>query len=204
MGKYGYNAPEVYRREMEVYASNVDVWSLGCILLELCLDRKPSLTGHDLPRREAEFELPEYLAEAANVFNKWICDMLNPLHERRPSAYDLGARFSELRCLVTVTTAQLEECWASHKHQFLDSIYLLGTEMPPQHVKTPRLETVLTTGTDPYEVSSIIDHRKRILTSRNLLLGPENPYTTWSKTSSRGPNTTPAFHMTLTNLLPSY
>lgn len=98
--------------------------------------------------------------------------MLNPLHERRPSVYDLGARFSELLCLVTVSTAQLEECWASHKHQLLDSIYLLGTEMPPQHVKTPRLETILTTGYYPYEISSIIDRRKRILES-----------TIWSKTS---------------------
>jgi hypothetical protein len=108
--------------------------------------------------------------------------MLNPNYERRPSVNTLGTRFSELLSLVTDPTPQLQETWKSQKTHFLDPVCQLGTEVPPQFLGTPRLESILASSTSD-EVPNIIARRERIVETITLLLGPDNPYSIWGKTS---------------------
>ena len=94
----------------------------------------------------------------------------------------LGTRFSELLSLVTVPTPELQETRKGHKTHFLEPFSLLGTEVPPRFLGNPRLESVLaSSGSD--EVPNIIARRERIVETRTLVLGPDNPYTIWVKTS---------------------
>jgi serine/threonine protein kinase len=88
-GKPGYRAPELLREDESAYNKQVDIWSLGCILYELCTGEKAFKSDWDgyefaLLRKSGENVLPALFSEHSDQIVSIFLQMLEFDYRRRP------------------------------------------------------------------------------------------------------------------------
>lgn len=93
-GKSGYRAPELLSESNSWYNKKADIWSLGCIIYELCVGRKAFHNDNaTLQFRSANSLVPITVSDVdtnvCEIFHNIIGDMLNPNPEYRPSSTTL-------------------------------------------------------------------------------------------------------------------
>ena len=171
-GTYGYRAPELLQEHMR-FSKEADVWSLGCILYELCTSTRAFV--NDFAVRE--FESPEKLSIKFvdglgekfknTVQGQWINQMLQRDYGKRPTVEFLATQFSGLvssvipKATVNVSISEM-----------------LGTDGPlPSSI--PPWEEIFVPGSFQKQ-SALFDRYHRIFVTRSMLLGVEHPSLLWS------------------------
>lgn len=98
-----YMSPEIWQNK--VYDSSCDIWSLGCMIYELCALRPPFL-GNDLPglkRSILSGRYPPISTKYSSELQKVIGQMLNLNPRQRPTAGDF-LKLKELRGYLHLDT----------------------------------------------------------------------------------------------------
>lgn len=90
-GKPGYRAPELVLDPKQTYNKKVDIWSLGCILFELCTGRMPFASDGAVllfaqQRAELVITLPDVAEPERAYLVALISRTLHPSPKRRPSS----------------------------------------------------------------------------------------------------------------------
>ncbi|XP_017282672.1 serine/threonine-protein kinase TAO1-A-like [Kryptolebias marmoratus] len=105
-----YLAPEVFSEG--TYDAKSDIWSVGCILYELCTKEQAfsaKTVDKLIPKiiRGASPALPE--DKFSLEFNSLLSDLLNKDPQERPTASEILAHPIVVRCLVTKSKTSMEE-----------------------------------------------------------------------------------------------
>ena len=101
-GKPCYRAPELVRDfGLGVgFSRKVDIWSLGCILFELCVGYKAfnhDFDTYDFATGRKNLEITIHTFDhRAELYEKLIRQMLSPHYESRPSIKEICAGFSDI------------------------------------------------------------------------------------------------------------
>jgi tetratricopeptide (TPR) repeat protein len=126
----------------------VDIWSLGCILFEMCSgDRafENDYTVFHFRVSSLKFTkpIPEWHdSRSAPIFTRWISEMLEMKPEKRPSAESLGNRLDELFDAVMCPSPNQD---SGDPGFFVDPRNILGTSLPSSHGGF-RWERIFTSG----------------------------------------------------------
>ena len=191
-GKAGYRAAELVLDGKKTFNKKTDIWSLGCILHDLCLGRKAFPTDvaayeYSRIKQKLAIEFPPSLEGTAEVvLESWIHDMIDWDSTRRPPPEALEKRFSKLLLAVISppVSTQLRATWA-HTN-FLLPENLLSTDSPSnnQAMMTqtpPRWEHVLFQGYPHSHNIETLARARQIALARERLLGETHAQTVHSK-----------------------
>ena len=192
-GKEGYRAPELVRDRNKTFNKKTDIWSLGCILYDLCVGKKAFPTDvaaydYSLQKEKLAFEFPGSFAGAPEfVFATWIREMIDWDSARRPTPEALGKEFWRLLYLVidpSLVSATLRNTWANTDLLLTEN--LLSTDSPSDNLAMmkqipPRWEHVLFQG-DPHSHNiETLERAKQVAVAREKLLGESHPKSIHSK-----------------------
>ena len=155
-----------------------DIWSLGCILFEVCSGRNVFQYGY-IPSEFVALE-PEELVfgdwigdDARPTFKTWIFDMVRGQYSERPSVGTLGERFNELFSLITNLPLPPETSI------LLDPQHHIGTDTFCQR-SSPRIESVLPPLGFYNDYLALGETLNGFVTARKLFLGVSHRRTVWS------------------------
>lgn len=100
-GTTGYRAPELLSESNLSFNKMVDIWSLGCILYELCVGKKAfenDWATHEfsLQRELKTVSIPNFNGHICHRLEQLISETLHHTPQSRPSAISLKDRFSEV------------------------------------------------------------------------------------------------------------
>ena len=131
-GKPCYRAPELVRDFGLGVGFNrkVDIWSLGCILFELCIGHKAfnhDFDTDDFATGKKNLEIVIHTFDnRAELYEKMIRQMLNPQYDNRPSIKEICTCFNDIvkRLDVERRDGELDE------EDFIKSENMLGTAIP--------------------------------------------------------------------------
>jgi len=131
-GKPCYRAPELVRDfGLGVgFSRKVDIWSLGCILFELCIGYKAfnhDFDTDDFATGKKNLEIAIHTFDhRAELYEKLIRQMLSPQYDSRPSNKEICASFS-----VIVKSLDVERGDGGlDDEDFIKSENKLGTVVP--------------------------------------------------------------------------
>lgn len=101
-GKPGYRAPELVLDPKQTYNKKVDIWSLGCILFEMCTGKKAFVSDGavlEFSRRSRKFDvtLPEIGEPENTCLVALIRRTLESSPKKRPSALLVQRTVQEIR-----------------------------------------------------------------------------------------------------------
>ena len=105
-GKECYRAAELVREGKKTFNKKTDIWSLGCILHDLCVGKRAFATDvaawdYSLKKEPLKIKFSPSLEGAAEiVLELWIREMIDWDPTRRPTPEALGKRFWQLLFLV--------------------------------------------------------------------------------------------------------
>ena len=122
-----YMSPEIWQNK--IYDKSCDIWSLGCMIYELCALRPPFL-GNDLPglkRSVLSGRYPQIGNKYSSDLQKVIAQMLTLIPRDRPSAADL-LRSKEIKSRI-----HLDNDTAIPTHR--EEKNLLGTIAVPRNMR---------------------------------------------------------------------
>jgi tetratricopeptide (TPR) repeat protein len=187
-GRACYRAPELIRDTGSGYNKKVDIWSLGCILFELCVRKKAFKDDFDTFQFAASkkvfvTEFPSWFEQSAKErYGSLIQQMLNPDHEKRPSIEALCESHSGFISLISGRSG--DEIRAKLKEDLLlRGKYLLGTDVPSEEsLRSVRWDKGLPGGTLETGVQQV-ERWERLIEAREMILGPEHPNTIWGMIS---------------------
>ena len=175
-GTHGYRAPELLREHLG-YSKRADIWSLGCILHELCTGKPAFLNDFAIFdfRSPVDLSIPFLEGLSADFKNAvrslWLNPMLQRDHQKRPSAKEL---IDHLAAVMTTFVPSI----AGKVFVFVAEVDMIGTD-GPLLLATPRWDDLFLPG--GFEQHTAMFQRyRRISATRNLLLGPEHPASLWS------------------------
>ena len=164
-----------------------DVWSLGCILFEICYARPRFRDIHDVRHfAESNHHDPDINFtnnEVADVLRKWIISMLTVDCSLRPNVQQLGQRFNELITIITPFRAEIPlDC----EMKYINPKFSISTDIPPDPVTRGTFESLHRENLFPVQVPKYRKRRlrraKQILAARTELLGAQHLLTVWSMT----------------------
>ena len=186
-GKPKYRAPELLREGRKTFNKKTDVWSLGCILHDLCVGKSAFLTDiavFEYASRKKPLEIifpPAFLGAADIIFGMWICEMIDWDPSRRPTLEALGKRFWQFLYLVITPSPISRTTYANT--DLLLSENLLGTDSPNAMTKQipPKWEHVLFQGHPHSHNIATLERAKQIAAAREKLLGESHSQTIHSK-----------------------
>jgi len=178
----GYTAPERIDPLRQLHAVSFgksDIWSFGCILFYFYYGI-PLFADLDEVKQFVKLEQDIVMEplqgqrENRPLFN-WINCILRIDYESRPTARQRGQRFHEL---LAIATPSVEES----SFDYLDSNYLLGTDIPPNPVcygtfEGLRREDLFRPNSPKHRLKK---RAEQVLEAREVLLGPEHALTVWS------------------------
>ena len=174
-----YMAPELLNEKSE-FGMPSDIWSLGCILFEVCAGRKAFRNGY-VPRGFVALEPEEFVFGywigdyARPTFKNWVIGMLCGRYSNRPSISTLGERFHELLSLVTNLPLPRE------KSILLKPQYHIGTDIfCRRDPNSLRIESVLPPLGCYDDYLALGESLNGSVKARKLLLGNSHPKTVWS------------------------
>jgi tetratricopeptide (TPR) repeat protein len=175
-GTFGYRAPELLREELG-YSKKTDIWSLGCIIYELCT-RKPAFVNDfvvrefgsptDINIRFLDGTSPEF---RDTIRSTWLNNMLQRDHDNRPSIQFFADNFGALMASVIPNVVKPSDSWMSSHN-------VIATEGP---VSSGILswEDVFVPGTHEQHKATMA-RCERIRTTRDRLLGADHHVSHWS------------------------
>lgn len=188
-GRASYRAPEIIRDTGSGYNKKVDIWSLGCILYELCVGKKAFKDDFDTfqfaaSKKEFAIEFPSWFdQDAAEQYGPLIREMLHPEYERRPSIEKLSKSFSKLIPLISIQTGDEIQAQLEDEYFFLQSKYLLGTDvLSKEALQYVRWDKGLPGGILERNIQSM-QRWKRLVEVRKVILGNEHINTIWAMIS---------------------
>ena len=185
-GRACYMAPELIRDTAFGFNKKVDIWSLGCILFELCIGQKAfknDFAVFQFASSEKQFlcEFPGWFKpDFAKRFRILIQKMLDPEHENRPS---INALCEDCKGLISGIICrdvnQLTHEMGKDKF-FIQSENMLGTDVPTQEgFHSIRWEMGLP-GFNSQARTAYVTRFMNIVEARKFLLGTAHPNTIWS------------------------
>ena len=168
------------------YNKKVDVWSLGCILFELCIGKKAfrdDFATFQFATTGMEFvtEFPSWFDQSATEqYGLLIREMLHPDHERRPSIEELSRSYSRFVSLVSRRTWDEIPVETKDDDFFIKSKYLLGTDIPSDEaLHCVRWDKGMPGSTREMNAPQLA-RWKQVINARRTILGADHPNTTWS------------------------
>ena len=187
-GKQGYRAPELLQENDAKYTKKVDVWSIGCILSELCIGKRTfnsdwSVMKFVLSTNRSFGLRPTWIPSGQpwEILDSWIKEMLEPDYQLRPSVDALCTKLAGLIALVADPP----------DHQYFPLIvkeqptlllqagYLLGCDLPMQQ-EVPQWEDLFEPGSFGSH-SGLVERYKTVLNARKIILGSKHQMTRWSE-----------------------
>ena len=192
-GTEGYRAPELLVPDHKTFNTKTDIWSLGCILHDLCVGRRGFQTdlaawNYSLKMEKLAIEFPGSFAGAPEfVFATWIRQMIDWDSTRRPTPEALGKEFWRLLYLVidpSLVSATLRNTWANTDLLLTEN--LLSTDSPSDNLAMmkqipPRWEHVLFQGDPHWHNIETLERAKQVAVAREKLLGESHPKSIHSK-----------------------
>lgn len=190
-GKDGYRAPELVRQGKKTFNKKTDIWSLGCILHDLCVGKSPfpnDVAAYDYFLRKEPLEItfpPSLQGTAEIVLEPWIRDMIDWDSTRRPTPEALGKRLSRLFLAITPSPvcSILRTAWTNTDLLLPEN--LLSTDCPSNNQAMtkqtpPRWEHVLFQGFPHSHNIETLERAKRVALTREKLLGESHAQTVHS------------------------
>lgn len=190
-GTGGYRAPELMN-DSPTFGKKSDIWSLGCILYELCFGDKAFKHDHDvlnyaLVKQPLTLKFLPSLEEASSVLLSWLQEMLHWNFQDRPTASGSGRHFAKLLSLTTKIPLKVQADW--EESDLLNTKNLLGTDLPIKraadssmnHANPRWEEVVFCGGSRSYNIDNL-KRAKKLVDARDRLLGKEHPHSIWSRT----------------------
>lgn len=192
-GKVSYRAAELVREGKKTFNKKTDIWSLGCILHDLCVGKRAFGTDvaawdYSLKKEPLQITFSPSLEGAAEiVFGSWIREMIDWDPARRPMPEALGKRFWQLLFLAvptSPTSKTLQTTWKDTDLLLPEN--LISTDSPSnnQAMMTqipPRWEHVLFQGSHYSHNIKTLERAKQIAVARENLLGESHPQAIHSK-----------------------
>jgi tetratricopeptide (TPR) repeat protein len=192
-GQESYRAAELVREDKKTFNKKTDVWSLGCILHDLCVGKRAFGTDvaawdYSLKKEPLNIKFPSSLEFAAELaLELWIREMIDWDPARRPTLDALGKRFGQL--LYLVMTPSLESKRIRTTWENIDLLHpenLLSTDSPSNNQAMmkqipPRWEQVLFQGSHHSHNIKTLERAKQVAVARENLLGMSHPRTIHSK-----------------------
>ena len=107
-GKRGYRAPELLLDPNLFYSKKVDIWSLGCLLYELCIGQKAfegdgATLQFSLEKKQRVVIIPGGNGGLYSGLERLICQALHASPGERPSATTLRAALKEVAEFLNVS-----------------------------------------------------------------------------------------------------
>jgi serine/threonine protein kinase len=102
-GKPCYRAPELLREQNSSYSKQVDIWSLGCVLHELCIGKKAFSSDWAAFEYAAlggkmKLQFPDWFDDkSSRTLGTLILDMLHVDYSKRPTTLSIRNRLSDFR-----------------------------------------------------------------------------------------------------------
>lgn len=187
-GKQGYRAPELLRGLKSRYSQKLDVWSLGCILFEVCTGTKAFATDFAVleylfSKAKRDVPLPNWIPEASKQhLTLWIHAMLNQDYENRPSSDQMCKELLNFAVYIR-DRDQLPDYESGARDTTpslkVDGNVLMGTDVPTRD-NVLRWDDLFAPGNFSQHKRSL-QRYKRLMDDRKALLGNEHMYTVWSK-----------------------
>jgi Protein kinase domain len=182
-GKPCYRAPELLREENPGFNKKVDIWSLGCIVYELCFERKAFKDDFEtyqfaLAPKPLVVEFPAWFNDGVKTtLQSLINKSLDPDHETRAST---SRMCSEAGKLISHLTNQ-DRLELDHEQFFINTRNILSTDVPTQEgyhflrweIGYPRRDATTR--------SPFVARCKKIVQARKNLLGANHGNTFWSE-----------------------
>jgi tetratricopeptide (TPR) repeat protein len=181
-GKPCYRAPELVRDfGLGIgFSRKVDIWSLGCILFELCIGYKAFKHDFDTDdfasgKTDLKIEITSF-TDRAPLYEKLITEMLNPRYDSRPSIKEICDNFTEI--VKSDAEPGVDGYEGSVGEDFIRWENMLGTSVPSVdgfHSMQWDL------GLPGQELS--LDRWKHMIEARSKILGKKHPNTIWARFS---------------------
>lgn len=187
-GRACYRAPEIIRDTGAGYNKKVDIWSLGCILFELCIGKKAFKDDFDTFQfatsdRPFPIEFPDsFETTAAEKYRPLIQQMLNPEHEKRPSIHQLCKLYTGFLPLITFLNQNEIQAQVNDEFFLIRPEYLLGTDVLSEEAfYSLRWDKGLPgTGRAISTIDPHLRRWRRLVKARTTILGEEHRNTIWS------------------------
>jgi hypothetical protein len=186
-GRACYRAPEIIRDNGAGYNKKVDIWSLGCILFELCVGKKAFKDDFDTFQfatmtKPLVIEFADSFEQtAAEKYGPLIRQMLDPEHEKRPSVNELCKLYTGFLSLVTPHNQNKIQTHLNNDLFLIQQEYLLGTDVLSEDAfhslrwdKGLPGSNLVTLTEDRH-----LQRWKRLVEARKIILGEEHRNTIW-------------------------
>lgn len=179
-GTPGYRAPEILA-ERSAYSHKADVWSMGCILFELCTRNQAFKSDYFVSNFRFQKDFPVPFVDGisdklkAILTTKWLIPMLQVDPKCRPSAKFVLNSFGSL---ITAISGSIPKpdigSWSPEKHS-------LGTDGPVAQSAPFQWTQIFAPGSfDQY--NRMLERYEGIVGTRIKALGLKHPATIWSIT----------------------
>ena len=179
-----YAPPEVL--EEGKFNKKSDIWSLGCILFEVCADRQAFTNGWQVTNYGKSLQtdttlLPPPFAEDsidhpyALALNQMVASMVQRLCNVRPTAAEICAKIES-----TLTGNEPQAGVETGPVAYFENSSLLGTESPLWKGTKPLFEQIIPSRSY-LDHPQIIQRRTSIMEARAKFLGRHHIVTAWTK-----------------------
>lgn len=184
-GRASYRAPEIVRDTGSGYNKKADIWSLGCILFELCVGRKAFKDDFDTfqfaeSKREFDIEFPHWFdLPSVGRYGDLLRMMLHPDYEKRPSIEHLCEIYGPF--ISTINRREAKNIWelSDNPDYFIRPENLLGTDVfSQQGLENIRWEKGLPGGALNSHLQPL-ERWKQTVAARKTLLGEGHVNTIW-------------------------
>lgn len=196
-GTHGYRPPEILRDKAQ-YSKLTDIWSLGCILYELCTSKPAFANDFQTFDFRSTQSLPfPFVSGLSDKFkseaSSWIQEMLQREPSSRPTAAALIGKFEDLIKTATdipIRKAETADYWVSEGTDFVRGIiYQFSKNEDVERIANDFPKETLTPNIRNFDppVSYHVNHARSARKRRSDERSPERLPPRWSDPTPRRP-----------------